>query len=50
MIASYLGDEDARVRANAVEGLGFYPAEYVADLLRPLKDDDNARIRANVAV
>ncbi len=47
-IKSYLGDANAEVRENAVEGLYKHGQKNDIDLLEPLARDDNARVRNKV--
>ncbi len=44
----FLGHEDARVRANTVEGIGAFPGDEKLTVLLPLLDDESPRVRANV--
>jgi|GEM_PF-6030371 len=48
LIVRYLLDDDNRVRANAVEALGNLKGRNVVDLILPMKDDSQHRVRLNV--
>ncbi len=49
ILVRYLDDDDARVRANTLEGLSYYPPELVKDLVEETASDANNRVRANAA-
>lgn len=48
-IARFLKHPDQRVRANAVEGMGFLGGEAGAEWVRPCLEDPSPRVRANAA-
>ncbi|MBW7875468.1 MAG: HEAT repeat domain-containing protein [Candidatus Cloacimonetes bacterium] len=50
MLKDYLGHEDRRVRANAIEVLGQIGDERVKQILMPFLEDSNNRILANAAI
>ena len=49
LLKSYLNHEDARVRANAIEGLGYFRREdLVPFMFEFLEKEQNHRIRGNI--
>jgi len=49
VIAKYLNDPDARVRANAIEGLESIGSEKIIEYIAPMLRDRDNRVQANAA-
>jgi|GEM_PF-3194755 len=49
VIAKFLNDPDARVRANAIEGLELVDSEKIIEYIAPMLRDGDNRVQANAA-